>query len=280
MKLPLVNLFALILLSSFTSHAQENFSLGAKQAGLGGTGILYSDIWSSSHNQAGLADLNGYAFGSYFNNRFQISELGTKAFALAASTDRFGTVGLNYTQFGYELYSQNKFGLAYAMRLGEKISAGIQLDYFLITQGGEYGRQGFATGEIGIISEPLDNFFLAAHVFNPWPVKISSSEESYLNSIFRLGMGYNFSDKVTVALEAEKDIEYPVRIRFGTEYEFFDNFFLRLGMNTEPAEYSFGLGYKFKGAAFDIAFKSHNTLGMHSHFGLSYLLTAKKDSSE
>lgn len=277
--------FALIFISFFflthSSKAQENFYPGARQAALGGTGILYTDVWSSAHNQAGLADLKGYAFGSYFNNRFGINELSTKAFALAASVGNAGTFGLNYTQFGYELHSQNKFGLAYGMRLGEKITAGIQIDYFLITQGGEYGRQGFASGEIGMIAEPIENFFVAAHVFNPWPVKITATDASGLNSVFRLGTAYKFSDRVTAVLEAEKDIEYPVRVRFGTEYEFVDNLFLRLGANTQPAEYSFGIGYTFKGAAFDIGFKTHNTLGMHSHFGLSYLLRtdSKTDNS-
>ena len=157
------------------------------------------------------------------------------------------------------------------MRLGERITAGIQLDYFLIAQGGEYGRQGFATGEIGLIAEPIENFYIAAHIFSPWPVKISSSEDIYLPSVFRLGTGYKFSKKVIVSVEAEKDIETPVRIRFGTEYELIENLYLRAGMSTKPAEYSFGLGYNFKNVCLDLAFKNHQSLGFYSHIGLSYL---------
>ncbi len=90
-------------------------------------------------------------------------------------------------------------------------------------------------------------------------------------SHFRLGTGYKFSKKVIVSVEAEKDIETPVRIRFGTEYELIENLYLRAGMSTKPAEYSFGLGYNFKNVCLDLAFKNHQSLGFYSHIGLSYL---------
>lgn len=261
-------------------HGQENMTAGARQVGLGGTGLVGSDIWMSAHNQAGLANLEGPAAGTYFNNRFQMNELTTAAFAIAYPHKNLGTFGLNYTQFGYELFSQRKFAFAYAMRLGKKISAGIQIDYFQVIQGGEYGKQGFTAGEIGMTTEPVDNFFVAAHVFNPWPVNITENQNGELNSVFRLGTAYMFSDKVLVALEAEKDLEYPIRVRFGTEYEFLNNLFLRVGMATEPAEYTFGMGYIFKGIGLDVGMKTHSIMGMHSHFGLSYCLSRNKQAAD
>ncbi|MEA2043664.1 MAG: hypothetical protein U9N85_14070 [Bacteroidota bacterium] len=265
------SLFALLLFNISEIQAQNNMIFGARQVSMGGTGLIYSDIWSSSHNQAGLADIKGYGAGAYYSDRFQLSELGTAAFTLVAAAGKFGTFGLNYTQFGYELYSQNKFGLAYGKRLGKRVSAGIQLDYFTISQGGPYGKQGFATGEIGIQAEPIDNFYVATHVFSPWPVKISSSEDLYVPTIFRLGTGYQFSDEVIVSLEVEKDIENSPIVRFGTEYEIFEQFFIRGGFSSTPAEFAFGIGYNFKNVQLDLAFKNHNTLGFSSHAGLSYL---------
>ncbi len=48
--------FCLLLITTFFSYGgNENWPLGSRQAGMGFTGVTLSDIWSSSHNQAGLA---------------------------------------------------------------------------------------------------------------------------------------------------------------------------------------------------------------------------------
>ncbi len=255
--------------------AQENMPIGTRQASLGGVGLFGNDVWMSVHNQAGLAKAEGPSFGSYFNNRFQLQELRTLGFALVYPSKNMGTFGLNYTQFGYEMFKQSKFSFAYGKKLFERVDVGIAIDYFRVEQGREYGAKGFPTAEIGVLIEPIDNFFVGAHAFNPWGFKIKDNVNGHLNSVFSLGVAYNFSDKVLVAAEVEKDLELPVSVKFGTEYEFIKNFFLRVGMSTKPAEYSFGLGYSFKGITLDIGVKTHSTMGLQYHFGLNYTFLKK-----
>ncbi len=270
MKKQLFFISLLFICLPFFTNAQENIVVGARQTALGGVGLFGNDIWMSSSNQAGLANLDAPMLGTYYNNKFQIKELRTLAFAGAYPVKNVGTFGFNYTQFGYEVFRQSKFAFAYAKQLGKRVSMGISLDYFQVRQNSEYGKKGFVTGEIGIIVEPVDNLYVAAHIFNPWVFNIKQNEIGELNSVFSLGMGYKFSDKVLVAIEADKDIEQDLQFRFGTEYEIIENLFLRVGMSTAPAEYSFGVGYSYKGVIINCGLRTHNTLGMQYSFGLNY----------
>ncbi len=269
----------LLLLFSLSLKAQFTNSVGARQAAMGNSGLVLTDIWSASHNQAGLAKLKGIAGGAYFANNFGMSELGMKAVALAAPISKYGNIGLNYQYFGYGLYNESKFGLSYAMQLGKRVSAGIQLDYFLVNQALEYGKKGAPVGEIGILTEPIDHLYIAAHIFNVSRASFADYQSEKIPSVLRIGMGYNFSKKVLFTIEAEKDLELPALFRSGIEYQLIKDLFLRVGVakqNNLTTQYSFGAGYGYKGIVFDFAFTQHQMLGYTSQFGLSYTFIKKK----
>ena len=81
-------------------------------------------------------------------------------------------------------------------------------------------------------------------------------------TIFRIGLGYNFSDKVTLTIETEKDLDMKPVFKAGLEYNIIANLYLRTGISTTSPIYSyaFGVGYKFKGISLDIAFNKDPVL--------------------
>jgi len=283
MKKTFLLFFVLSLSLSLSVNAQFMNSVGARQAALGNSGVILSDVWSSSHNQAGLAGIETPSVGIYAANYFGLSELGMKAISIAAPVSTYGTFGVNYSNFGYGLYTENKFGLAYAMQMGEKFSAGIQLDYFLVKQGLEYGQTGAAVGEIGVLANPIDNLYIAAHLFNVSRTDFSAYQNEKIPSVLRIGIGYSFSEKVLFTIEAEKDLETSPILRSGIEYQIIENLFLRAGVSTQnnlTAQYSFGAGYGYKGIIFDFAFVNHQMLGYTAQFGLGYSMQKKPDDVE
>lgn len=257
----------------FLSHAQYMSESGARQGGMSGAGVAITDIWSSYHNQAGLSDLSGISAGLFYSNLYNLDAFKETAFAVAVPMDKFGTAGLNYTYSGNSFSNFSKFGLAFSKRLGKRITAGIQIDYLRRMQL-DYGSTGVAVAELGIIAEPIENLFIAAHVFNPWRAEFGGTGEA-LTSVLRIGAAYNFSEKVLFTLEGEKDISEAIVVRGGTEYNLAGGLYLRAGVATNPTKYSFGLGYKYKGVALDLAYISHNVLGYYVQFGLGYTLNKK-----
>lgn len=267
---------AFMLAFSFvlSAYGNDNKPVGTRSAAMGNASVMISDIWSVYHNQAGLANIRNYAFATYFSNSFSIKELGLRAFAGAVPTQA-GTFGLSYSYFGYSQFNESKFGLAYAKKLGKKISMGIQLDYFNTKIADDYGNKGIVAGEIGIIANPVENLTIGAHIFNPWRAKYVDYNDERLPQIFRLGAGYNFSDKVLVTIESEKDLDKEIIFKAGIEYKIVKNLFLRTGISTNPVLNTFGIGFHFKNFTMDMAFSKHPVLDYTTHFGLSYHFNRK-----
>lgn len=260
----------LILITGITAEAaNENYPVGARQAAMGNAAVMRPDLWSLWHNQAGLGFLSKTSFGVHYENKFIIDQYGYQAFGLAVPT-KYGTMGLSISYFGYKLYNEKKFGLAYSRAFGDRFSFGLQIDYLHTHIDQEYGSKGAAVFEAGIMAIPIDNLYIGVHVYNPTQVKMANYGEEPLPTLYRFGIGYSIMDRAFIAVEYEKDIEYETRFKAGIEYEAVKNFYLRTGILTEPFENSFGMGYVYGNIHADIAFTNHPELGLTPHFSMLY----------
>ncbi len=245
---------------SLITQAQSPINqIGGRALGTSGACITYRDIWAQYHNQAALAYLKGINFGFAFQNAFFVKELSTKSVAFALPL-KSGVFGLNYYYFGYPKFNETKAGLSFAKRLGKRFAFGGQIDYFYTHIDGEYGQKGVAAGELGILAEPIDNLFIGAHVFNIWHTKLSTYENEYVPTIFKLGASYRLYEKARLSIEGEKDLDLDMIFKAGLELELLEDFYFRAGIATNPNTYSFGLGYSFKSFQMDIGFSRHPVL--------------------
>jgi len=111
--------------------SSENLSGGARPLALSNAYVAVSDIWSAFHNQAGIAGIKTITGGVFYTSRFGIKELAQMDCVLILPVSR-GTFGLSYARFGTGTFRDTKLGLAFAKKLGRKIDAGIQFDYFAL----------------------------------------------------------------------------------------------------------------------------------------------------
>lgn len=265
-------LFLMLLLVPLTAKGtgtHDNRPSNAASAGMGDATVMRTNFWAVFHNQAGLGFLKQKGVGVHFENAYMLKELSQKAVGFVLPV-RGGTFGITYNQFGYENFSKTKAGLAFGKQLGERIAVGIQLDYLRTHIGDVYGDRHSVTGEIGVISEPLDGFFVGAHVFNPVRAQLSEYDDERLPTVFRLGLGYAFSNQLFVSAEAEKDLEYAPLLKVGVEYEIVDNLMLRAGITTNPALFSFGIGYTWKNITLDFAVSKHQILDYTPYSSMHY----------
>lgn len=252
----------------------QNYPLGARQAGMAGCGVTTIDVWSAHHNQAALAFLDKPAIGLFAENRYGLSELGLQAGTFAYPTAS-GTFGITLSHFGYELYNESKVGVSFAKSFGKRFATGIQIGYVNKHFGDLYGNQGAPVAEIGFFAEPYDNFFIGAHIFNLTRAKIADYNDERLPTILRAGMGFKLSERLLIITEGEKDLTTKLLFRAGIEYLFLEQLYIRSGISSNPNEISFGIGYKTTRIRADIAFTTHQVLGISPHIGFIYLLNAK-----
>jgi hypothetical protein len=265
------NIFISIFLLLFSlAKAGDNSPLGARSEAMAGCGTAISaDLWNAQNNQAGLAFIKSFQAGAFYESRFLVSGLGMKAFAAALPTKQ-GTFGLDISSFGYNLYSENKAGIAYAKAFGTKFAASVQLDYFNTHIAENYGSASAFCGEVGLMAMPVKNLTVGFHIFNVSKSKLSGNLPERLATTMRLGTCYNFSDRVLVSVEAEKDVDYKPVIRGGIEYRPIDNFYIRAGAGTQPGLIAFGCGIVMKKLRLDIASSFHSVLGFSPSIGLQY----------
>lgn len=251
----------LLLIPSSIFASNENYLAGARSNSMGKSSIALIDKWAGFNNQAILGRLDKISAGVYYENRFEVKELSTKAFHLNFPSE-FGTFGVTYTQFGFNLYKETKIGISYSRALGKHIWAGLQFDQIRKDINIENGSQSKYTFEAGILAEIFPNILLGFHVFNPSQAKFSTLEyEDKIPCIARLGISWQLSKQAIITSEVEKELNHGMRTKFGMEYKITERLFFRAGVHNHPNSVSLGLGISFKQAKANLSFSRHPILG-------------------
>ena len=260
---------AFLFLLSIPLPGNENYPLGSRAAAMGNASVAISDIWSVHHNQAGLASLSAFQIGIHHENRFRVPEFGLQALALALPV-RYGTIGLSYTYFGFSRYNESKVGLAFGRKFGERISAGVQVNYLYTYIAEDYGDFGNLTVEGGVIAEPVDGLFIAAHLYNPTRSVMTTYYDEPVPTILRFGLAGFLGNNILAGVEAEKELDHKPVFKAGIEIGLPGSLYLRTGIASDPVQSSFGLGWVIGRLAADIAFTNNQRLGLTPHFSVSY----------
>ncbi len=265
-------LTTILLLTFSIVSSNENYPAGARSLGLSHSSVSFSDTWSTFHNQAGIGNISNITSGFFYESKFQIDELSLIAGSLILPV-KGGGFGLSFFQFGKGLYKENKIGLAFAKPLGDKVTAGIQLDYFAQTFPENERSKGFVTAEGGIIYQPLDDLSIGAHIFNPVSAGIKTAfGKIELPATIRLGTHYSFDESVLITAEAEKHFHNPLIIKTGIEYLPVKNLALRIGVSGKPTRFTSGIGYRTGKISTDIAFSYHGNLGITPSISIQFIL--------
>ncbi|MFN7119630.1 MAG: hypothetical protein ACK4TA_22730 [Saprospiraceae bacterium] len=267
-------LHLLFIFNTLYSFAQNSAALsaGARGAGMANASVTLTDIHSIFSNQAGLAHLSQFTTTAFAEQRFLVKELQTVSAAAALPTPS-GTFGVTVHHFGFEGFNEQKFGVAYARRLLDGLSIGAQF-LLLNTSIPEYGNKMNVTFELGMLTQLLPQLQLGAHVYSPVQIELANGEN--LPTIFKIGLAYLPSEKLTCNLEVEKDIAFPARTKFGIEYQVVEQVQLRTGIATNPTTLAFGAGYRLNnGLALDVASSYHQLLGFTPTVGFLYVFKKK-----
>jgi len=241
-------------------YSQNSFSLaaGARQASMAYTTVATGGFWASFHSQGALGREQRLAIGLNHESRFGLAELSNKTFGLIVPTGH-GSVGAIYSYYGYEDYNRHTAGLAYGLPLGDKLHAGVQLDFYSTRQAGDYENTNDITFEAGIQYIPVENLIFGLHFYNPLPNAIRDHE---IPTVITLGMGYNFSPGLFSTIEFEGTSDGNYSVKAGGEFQLITGFYLRAGLMSNPVGFSFGTGFTGRFLQADIGFLTHEELGL------------------
>jgi len=266
-----LSLFLFLSSISFlnTYAGNENTSIGGRSSGMGGASVTLTDFWAINNNQAAMASIKIMKAGFYFENRFLLKELSYKTAAFVLPT-KSGVFGFNYHHFGYAAYKEQKIGLAYAKSFGKNFSAGLQIDYLGTSLADNYGSKNAFTFELGVLAKLSHSVSLGAHIFNPVNAKFNDYNNEKIPSVFKLGINYTFSEKLIIAIESEKNIQFDPYFKAGFEYKLLEFAYIRLGISSNPIINTFGFGIDYHQFTLDFSSSIHQTLGYSPQFSFIY----------
>ena len=237
-----------------------NQAVGGRTNSLGKCSVALSDFWSSHNNPAGFASFQDLSFGISYGNRFLLKGLGNKDAGLLIPLN-YGTLGISISQFGYEHYSENLFGLGISKKFGTKLSIGIKLYYLYIRFSDDYPSRSVPTFDLGMQYHVNESLCIGAYIFNPINPKIGSLNNDKIPIIMRLGFSYHIIDDFMICGEIEENFEDDFSFRFGTEYEIYKSIYVRCGFQFRPELFTFGIGYNHEWFMADISALMNQELG-------------------
>jgi hypothetical protein len=263
-----VSVLSIFLFSSASGNDPFFTSAGAAEAGMSYSCVTGPGFWSSFHNQAWLPFNTSASFGINYQNRFNISELGTRSAALVIPSGK-ASLGAIYSNFGYKDFMRHTAGLACGLKLSENISGGVQADFFYEKSVGKYHERRSLSFEAGLLIIPSEKIRIGFHIFNPVP---NSWRNNYLPSSIRAGAGIWLSNALFASAEAEMSSGKNLNLKTGFEYEPAKNIKVRGGFSSENTSFSFGIGYLLKFAQLDLGFSTHDRLGVTSAASIIFKL--------
>lgn len=255
------------------ASAQSTTTLiGARAAGLGYATSVTEDEWSLFNNVGGLARVDQLNVSFAYEARPALIGANRMAASISAPS-KVGTLAVGIFRFGDDVYSEHLVSFGVGNQIGNT-SLGAKLNYtqYRVESFGNTTAVSFDFGGITRITSQLS---IGAYITNLTESKLVGSDGERIPTKLVLGIGFRTSDKIFVATELEKDLDYQTIWKTGLEYSIYKKVFFRTGFNLNPNAAYFGLGAQKKNLKFDYAIRFNQLTGAAHQVSATYLIPSK-----
>jgi len=227
----------------------------------GGATVAHTAFSAGITNEAQLG--RAEQFGVFAGSAIPYGIAGWKTAHLQgfAKLGKSSGIGLDIAHNGTAAYAEQRFRLQYGRQLSKNFCLGANFG-FARAAAPEYGSATAPTFGISLLAQALPKLSIGASVQNPLQAQLADVP---LPVVLRIGAGWKPSEVFILLAEMEKDIDRPVQVKAGLEYQPAASVLVvRAGMRAgEAARAAFGLGLRFKsGLSLDVASEWHPTLGL------------------
>ena len=248
------------LFCTFAINAQGWLSQGARAGAMANNGVTLVDAFSYHHNPGALGFIEEGTAGLSYESRYVLKELQTQSIAVAIPL-KVGVISMGGQFYGYDTYRTTRVGMGYSMKLSEKISAGVQINYLGTRLDPFYGVRHGISAEFGALGKLNDRVNVGFSVVNIGRAKLSEFKDDRYGTLLRLGLSYQLIEQLLVVAEVEQEINFDTRLRAGIEYHPIDVLYIRAGVQGAPMDFAFGFGLKYERLKFDLSTQYNQTLG-------------------
>lgn len=130
--------------------------------------------------------------------------------------------------------------------------------------------------DFGGITQLTPQIFVGAYITNLTQSKLLGANGQRVPTKLTAGLGFKPSDKIFIATEIQKDLDYQITWKTGMEYAVYKKIFFRTGYNLNPNAAFFGLGVQKKKLKMDYAFAFNQLVGVAHQASAVYVFQSKK----
>ena len=217
--------------------------IGARGAGMGYASSTLRDEWSLFNNIGGLSKVN-QPIAAFVYEVWPGLTGANRTAALFSTPLKFGVLGIGLFRFGDDLYNEQIISSGYSNQFGIA-SLGLKLNYIQYRADGLGVRRAISLNFGGIVQiTPM--LLVGAYIVNLNQPKLSTVDKERLPTKLIAGMSLKPGERVFLAAEIEKDVEYDPTLKAGIEYQLHKKIYLRTGFNFHPNAAFFGIGFLVK----------------------------------
>ncbi len=253
--------------------AQSSSTLmGARASGMGYTSSCLTDEWSVFNNVAGLTEVKQITAAFSYDAQPSFKNFNRLAAVFSLPT-KIGVGGLGVYRFGDNLYNEQILNGSFSSKFG-LASLGVSLNYIQYNTEG-FGRKDAMTISAGGIAQITPLFSVGAYITNINQPKLSEDEDEQIPTLLTLGVSFKTTDKLNIATEIRKDLDYDATWKIGLEYKIYTKFFFRTGININPNAGFAGFGFKSKKFSLDYAYAHSIEIGGRHQATVGYQFKSK-----
>ncbi len=256
----MLKLFSMFVLSGSIAFCGFNQHSGSgRAAGLAGVPLFFAgSVWAIAYNPAGLSSLDRLeASFSAAPQPFGLRELSSVSVAAGTPLAGGAIVG-GCNRFGYDLYGQVTYSLAYARDVAG-LSAGIAANYTALAIS-RYGTCGAVSLDAGVVVRCTPSVSAALRGENLTRSSIGPLGEP-LRQSFGVGLLYIPVPGLRLACEYERESPVDPTLRGAVEYAVHSRITLRAGVSQSPPLIGAGFGLATGALQVDYGYELHPDLG-------------------
>lgn len=258
--------FCAALFCSASTLAQSvSPQIGARANGIGYTSAALFDVWGLFNNPAATAQQKQITTGFTYDLHPSLAGANRTA-AVVDIPFGFGVTGIGAYRFGDDLYNEHVLSIGFASKFG-LASLGAQVNYVQYAATG-FGNKGLVSVNLGGIAELTPQLSVGAYVVNVNQPALSGDEK--LPTRLVAGAAFKPSDKIFIAVEVDKDLDFDPVWKMGIEYFIHKKFAIRTGYNVNPNTGFFGLGFKTRKIMIDYAVQYNVLLKMSQQASVAF----------
>ena len=243
-------------------------SLSFAERGPGAFSKNFTDILCLANNPAASTGSEGFSAGIYSERRFMFKELSQYNLVFAHSTTH-ANIGVKLHYSGFSDYNESSASLSYSRDLG-KLRVGIRFNYHKISISG-YGSVSTYSADMSVIWQLTEKLRAGIQAINPIPVPFGLDKTEQYASLYKLGIGYEISDKCFLGGELYKETGKTVNVQLLLQYRLAGRLSFRGGLNTSVGQPFVGLEWFLKDLRLGIDGSYHPDLGFTPALMISFM---------